>query len=356
MTTKEKSSVSGRVLAPNEGPHDLSDVIGSWSADSPVAIFMHRTPDPDSMGASLAFQWLLKKRFGISSTIFREGEVSHPQNKTMVNILGITMSRVEEYNPEEYQARVVLDATPRNSSVDKADVIIDHHRIEDDPEGQFVQIEPVGSVCTLIYEHIQNLEMAFDDEIDETVATSLLLGIRSDTQDLISENATDRDFSAFRELSPYINRKKLQGILTYPLPVYLFELEGELSKEENRVIEHACFIGSIGMIAQGKRDSLPMLAEKMVRMDGIDTAIIFAIVGDHLEVSLRSQNPSLDVNAFAQKVFGRDFGGGKLGQGAARVPMGIFSLVDSPEDLRTEIWGALKKQLFHKILHVAGGN
>ena len=320
-----------------------------------IAIFTHRSPDPDAMAAAMGMQWLLQKKFGLSSTIFQEGEVSHPQNKTMVNILGVQMVRAEDFDEEKFSKVIIVDATTKNS-IQKADVIIDHHRVSLDQETSCVHIEPVGAASTLIYEYISGLELAFEEDQDQTIATALFLGIRSDTQELIGETTTDRDFKAFQELTQSINRKKLSGVLTYPLPVYFFELERELGRQENMAVGHACFAGCVGIITPAKRDSLPMLSEKMVRMDGVDTAIIFAIVGDHLEASVRSQNASLDVGSFCQSLFGKSFAGGKLGSGAARVPLGIFNLEGSPDEIRDELWTALKKQIFHRILHIAGGN
>jgi len=331
------------------------------SSKDRVAIFTHDTPDPDSMGAAMAIQWILLKKFKIQSQIFYSGDISHPQNKTMVNILDLHLFNIEEYKEEDFQKRIAVDCTEKNCSCkENIDIVLDHHRsVSSAPISQII---PVGSVCTLVWELINKLGIGFDEELDQDVATAIFLGIRVDTQELISENTTDRDFEAFKCLSHNLNRKKLASIIDYSLPSYFFELEKELNKVDqednciNQKIDGSCFVGTIGVTTPNRRDAIPMLADKTVRMEGIETSIIFGIVGDNLVASIRSHNTSLDVNSFSKIIFGKDFSGGKLGSAGANVPLGILSFNDSPEEVKDTIWEAIKAKLFYKVIHVASGN
>ena len=331
------------------------------SSKDRVAIFTHDTPDPDAMGGARALQWILMKKFKLQSQIFYSGDISHPQNKTMVNILDLHLQPIEEYKHEDFQKRIVVDCTEKNSSYSKdIDIVLDHHRsISSVPISQIIH---VGSVCTLVWELVNKLDLNFDDELDQDVATALFLGIRVDTLELISENTTDRDFEAFKSLSHNINRKKLASIIDYSLPTYFFELEKELNKLDqegesvNQITDGSCFVGTIGVTTPNRRDAIPMLADKTVRMEGIETSIVFGIVGDNLVASIRSHNTSLDVNSFAKTIFGKDFSGGKLGSAGANVPLGILSFNDSPEEVKAIIWEAIKAKLFYKVIHVASGN
>ena len=326
-----------------------------------VAIFTHDSPDPDAMGAAVAIQWILMKKFKIQSQIFYSGDISHPQNKTMVNILDLHLHNIEEYKEKDFQKRIAVDCTEKNCSCsENIDIVLDHHRdISDAPISQIV---PVGAVCTLVWELITKLGLKFDEELDQDVATAIFVGIRVDTLELISENTTDRDFEAFKNLSHDLNRKKLASIIDYSLPSYFFDLEKELNKVDqednciNQKIDGSCFVGTIGVTTPNRRDAIPMLVDKTVRMEGIETSIIFGIVGDRLVASIRSHNTSLDVNSFSKTVFGKDFSGGKLGSAGASVPLGILSFNDSPEDVKSIIWEAIKAKLFYKVIHVASGN
>lgn len=334
----------------------LDEIIAFLKSDKKeqVAVFTHKTPDPDAIGAACGIQWLLKK-YGVFSRVFYDGEISHPQNRTLVNVLELSLYSSEEYKEQDFPRRVIVDATTANTPLEEADLVLDHHR-HDENNAKFSLVEHVGAACTLVWELVERSGFAFEDDIDETAATALLFGIRNDTNDLISETTTDRDFRAARYLSEHVNRKKLTAVINYSLPAYFFELERELNSGGNSKIEHGCFVGSVGVITPSKRDSLPMLADKMVRREGIETSIVFAIVGDELQASVRSQNTSLDVNVFCQTVFGKQHSGGKLGAGAACVPLGLFAVDGLPDDLSGPFWEALKNKLFYQIIHIAKGN
>jgi nanoRNase/pAp phosphatase (c-di-AMP/oligoRNAs hydrolase) len=343
-------------MSSESGVKQFDALISALGEDARVSIFTHKTPDPDGIASACAIQWLLKKKYHLDSTIYYDGEVSHKQSQTMLNVLELTLERAETWSPEEEDFIIIVDATPKNvSTVNEANVVIDHHRVTE-IEGDMVWLKPVGAASTLVYELIEELELSFDDDMDVRIATALFLGIRVDTSDLTSETATDRDYKASFGLSNSIDRGKLAKIVRYPLPKYYFDLERVLNQEGNSVASDSYFIGTLDIISPTKKDALPMLADKMVRLEGIETAIVFAVVGDCVEASIRSQNSSLDVNSFAKKVFGKDNAGGKMGQGGACVALGLFDYEDLTDELRQELWEAQKKVLFKRIIHVASGN
>jgi hypothetical protein len=103
-----------------------------------------------------------------------------------------------------------------------------------------------------------------------------------------------------------------------------------------------------------------MLADKMLRREGIETSVVIAVVGDVVDASVRSTNASLNVDQFCKKVFTKEFSGGKLGSGGTKSPLGVCGFeVDGkalPDDVRSHLWNGIKEGLFYKILHVASGN
>ena len=335
---------------------ELKELLGPI-ADGPVAIHTHNTPDPDALASAFGIQWMLKKN-GRESHIYYGGEISHPQNKTMVNYLGIGAQRIEEFNEDNYEFNIIVDATESNSTIEKPDVVIDHHKSKSKAKKHI--IESVGAVSTIIYEMINELGLKFEDEYDLNVATALYIGVKTDTHDLLSDNTIDRDYEASIGLLPFVDKKKLQSIIEYPLPAYFYELEYELQKEGNNKIEGSCWVGSVGVIARAKRDALPILAEKMLRREGIETSVVMAVVGDVLDASVRSTNASLNVDQFCKKVFTKEYSGGKLGSGGTKSPLGVCSLEfegkSLPDEIRNQMWNGIKEGLFYKILHIASGN
>jgi len=332
----------------------FNEAVGS-APEGKVALFMHRNPDPDAMGAAVGLQWLMQKGYGREVVIFYNGEVSHWQNKTMLNVLEIRMVPESEYVADDYAMTVVVDATTSNASPSEADIVIDHHR-SNEKHAKCAMVEAVGSASTLVWELIRDADITFEDDTDERIATSMFIGIRVDTNELISETATDRDYTASQQLAQHLDRKKLAAVINYPLPPYLFELRKLLDQDGNSAIEKSYFVGTVGIISKAKRDALPMIADERVRVEGTETAIVFAVVDNGIDVSVRSQNASIDIDAFCKKIFGSDFAGGKSGAGGAFVPLGILGYDNLPGEKVNELWEAQKKALFHKILHVAQGN
>jgi len=64
----------------------------------------------------------------------------------------------------------------------------------------------------------------------------------------------------------------------------------------------------------------------------------------------------LDVNAFAQSIFGKEYGGGKLGSAGASVPLGLFGINGLPAELKETLWSSIKEVIFYKVIHIATGN
>ena len=340
------------------------EVFSSWDKNCRVAIFTHSNPDPDAIGSAVGIQWLLKKKFGISSDIFYVGEISHPQNKTLINVLSIILKKSEEYKTETHKKVILVDCGPSYVGMDlKIDVIIDHHRIKiNNDDYEYVNIQQLGSCCSLVYNLIESIENGmFENEADEEsarfVATTMLIGIKTDTNDLLSENTADMDHLAYQKLAKCADMSKISAILNYPLPKYLFDIESQALDEENSKQINAALVSYIGIISAIKRDCLPILSDKFIRMEGITTAVVFSIIGDNIEVSVRSKDVTLDVDAFCKKVFGREFAGGKYGSGGAKIPLGFFSISQQQkEEIKEKIAETIKSIIMAKIEKEITGN
>jgi nanoRNase/pAp phosphatase (c-di-AMP/oligoRNAs hydrolase) len=326
-----------------------------------VGILLHPNPDPDCIASAMGLTKILQFwNPHIKCTMLYSGEISHSQNKTLVNVLNVSLTSLAEIeNLKDYaDVFVVVDAIaerclPEDCDIESVLMTIDHHRVETE-KSQFYDIRQVGAVSSIIWEYMSNEKIGFDkaNDQDAIVATALLVGIKTDTYDLVSENVTDLDFTAYRHLIEHVNRRHLSAIINYPIPAYYFELRSQLDRENQYRIDNGVFVGGVGFISASKRDTLPMMAEERSRAEGIQTAIIFAIVEDHLEVSVRSAGVSVDVNALCQKIFGKQYAGGKMGAGAAKIPMGFFSIVDATEDTQTKMWESAKDFMIEKIFAV----
>lgn len=326
-----------------------------------IAIVTHRNPDPDSIASAVGFAKILKIwNPDITVTYLYSGDISHAQNKTLVNVFDISMTNIDEIENENFDFFIVVDSTPERSLPDSISCLftIDHHRSET-KRSKFFDIRPVGATASIIcdYFRIEGITLQDNNDEDLCLATLLIIGIYTDTNDLLSENVTDIDVNAYQTLIPFVDRKKLQSVMDYPLPPYYFELRSKLDKPENVRVDNGIFVGGVGYMAPAKRDAIPMMATERARVEDVNTAFVFGIVGNNLEVSIRSGSVSVDVNSICQKIFGKQFAGGKMGSGAARVPLGLFSIdTNISNDVKEKVWEAVRALLIDKIFHVMSGN
>lgn len=319
-----------------------------------IAITMHDVPDLDSMAAAFGIQRILNDiDENIKSVIVYRGEVSHPQNKTMLNLLDIPMTHYNAVADEKFDHYICVDCTPERTAFKDQSflLVVDHHKAET-KNGRIVDIRSVGSASSIIWEYMQELNIILDpnDEFDQAIATAMNVGIQVDTNKFVSETTSDLDFEAYKDLLKRINRRHMSSIINYPIPPYYFELRKKLDLSNNICIENGIFIGGVGYITPGKRDILPMIAEERARAEGIDTAFVYAIVGDHIETVVRSSGLSIDVSGLCKNIFGSEYAGGKTGAGAAKIPMGWLAVQNEGADKQAEMWEAVKSLISSRIL------
>lgn len=330
--------------------------LGTFPKGSKVAIFTHDTPDADAMASAYGLQWILKKKYSVSSDIFYGGEISHPENQAMVNVLSLSLYPSEDYFIDEskYNYVAIVDATDSNVDLKerKPNFIIDHHKTKiKEEEYDFVLNRQVGSCCSLIYDLIESegLDLTSKDDSDKNISTALLFGLIKDTNNLLSENSVELDFHVYRQLSAIADTARIKEIQNYPLPDYFFQMSAKAIQEDSYIESNGTFASFIGYLAPAKRDVLPHLADMFIRKDGISTTIVAAIVGDNIEASIRSQSVSIDVNSFSQKVFGKEFAGGKRGAGGAKIPLGFFTLGSESDTTKEKMIDLVKSLLLDRI-------
>jgi len=346
---------------------ELKDKITSLDNGSSIAIVMHENPDPDAIGAALGLTMLFKTwKPEVKCSKFYSGEISHSQNKTMINVLNVDMANLAEVGDaiNEYAFFVLVDSLPDRSApfVDNKDIkcnfVVDHHRNET-KKAEITDIRSVGATSTIVFEYLQSEGVKFssNNDLDTMVATALLIGIKTDTQDLITENVTNLDFEAYQQLMHFIDRGKLSSIINYPIPSYQLELRNNLEVEGNFKMDNGIFVGGVGHISGSKRDVLPILAYERSRLEDVNTAFIFAIVGDFICVSVRSINLAVDINAICQKIFGKEHAGGKQGAGAAKIPLDFLVVnTEAPQEVKDKQWDFVRSHLIDRIFHVIQNN
>ena len=324
-----------------------------------VAIFTHCNPDPDAIGSMMGLQWMFNK-FEIESDLFYLGEFAHPQNQAMVNLLDPGLLRTNHYDSGLYDFRALLDTVPSHAGYEghlDFDLVIDHHKepVEADFKGLFINIK-AGSACGTVCGLISKLGLEFepDVEVDSRVATALMVGIATDTDNLMSIDSTDHEFSAWSKLFQYRNISALTKIINWERPKLWVDIEAEAAKS-SQIVEGVAVVG-LGIIPKKHRDIIADMASQMIQWENVSTAVAFAVVdGDRIEGSVRSKNASINVSLTCKEL-GQErsgSGGGKLGKGAYSYDLAGASVSDDDDDeTKQKTWDLFNDKERKRILRI----
>lgn len=326
-----------------------------------AALFTHNCPDPDAIGSMMGMAHLLTKVYGIECDLFYSGEISHPQNNAICNLLDPQLKRSkEEYKLETYQIHILCDTIPSNAGVGdhkvEFDLVIDHHK--ELPNGGYTGLVihmKTGSCCAIVYKLMECLckPTVFEDDndIDSKVATAMIAGIVTDTEHMVSDDSTELEFDAFSKLFPFRSPIFLKQIVFFKKPKFWIDVKAAAATAAFIDDEGYAIVG-LGLIPEKQRDLIADMAEEMVTWASVETAIAFAVVGgERIEGSVRSLNASISVSEFCKKLGSRHgVGGGKMGKGAYRYSLAGMSIdPDEDEETKRKTWDLIREKETKRI-------
>lgn len=287
-----------------------------------IAIVLQDNPDPDAIACGLALKRIVE-HFGRKAEILYGGEVGHEENKALINLLGIKLVHISEVDLGNFSHIALVDtAIPgENNSLPPditPDIIIDHHPTNTKKvKARYMDIRPeVGATSTILTEYLVRLKI----DITEELATALLYGIKTDTQDFI-RGATPKDLKAVVLLYPKADHDILAKVETPAMSAETLDVLAEAIK--NRKIEGSILLSNVGFIRN--RDTLPQAADYLLNLEGISTVIVYGLAKDVIHVSGRNKDIRINLGEVMEKAFG-DIGeaGGHARAAAAKIPLGLF--------------------------------
>ena len=350
-------------MSNNEQPTDadkLNELITEKKIDGKkIAIFSHRVLDPDAIGSMLGIEFLINKIHGIDCDLIYDGEISHPLNKAVVQILDVQLQKIDDYKSEDYFLNILVDTVPANAGVGnrkdiKFQVCADHHK--QIPNGDFSGLvihEFCGAASSIVYSLIKDNKIELEDgnEKHAKIATALLVGIITDTSSCLSADTTTLDFTAMQNLFDYRDADGLRKITHFSRPLSWMRLKQKAYNDV--VINDGVAITGLGLLDDANRDVLPDLADDILLWGGnVQIVVVFALFYNRLEGCIRANNEAVEVNQFC-KLLGVGNGGGRACKGAYKKFLGDFCIEDTEdEDLQEEMWNAIKKREIANILKV----
>ncbi|WNY28113.1 manganese-dependent inorganic pyrophosphatase [Methanimicrococcus stummii] len=311
-----------------------------------LGIVLHDNPDPDAISSAYALTEITKK-FDIKADILYDGKVGHHENKAFINLLAIPMIKIS--GPEvfdQYDSLALVDnSIPSVNNSVPADqpigIIIDHHSYADlEPSADFMDIRTnVGASATILTKYLQQMDIPVSKEL----ATALLFGIRTDTNDF-RRNTTSADFAAASFLHPLSDHDLLTQVETPSMSVETLDILSEAIR--NREVYGTVLLSNVGTIRN--RDTLPQAADYLLAMEGISTVVVFGIMDDSIYVSARNDDIRVHLGDVMREAFGDNAGGHPTAAGA-KIPLGVFSSAKDKQILQKLVEESVVKRFLSAI-------
>ncbi|MCL6583981.1 MAG: DHH family phosphoesterase [bacterium] len=324
-----------------------------------ILIVLRGAPDADSISAALAHQAILNS-WGIGSTILHVEAVSHQENLALLKLLGIELVQYRPGFPfGDYKAISLVDSQRPDIALAEAlknmpvASIVDHHDQFGVLKADFIDIRKnVGSTATIYAEYLQRLDLlATLEEESMPIATALMHGIRVDTKDLIV--AQESDYLAMAYLRRYADVELLGKISQQNLSPTTMDIIFQAYQRKD--IYGSFLLAAAGVVRREDRDAIPQAADFLLKRAGIDTVMVYGIVGEYIDCSLRTNSDVIQPEKFIQDTFPdvvMGEYGGRFDQGGFRLPLGIFKALASGDDkeaLSMVVDRYIKKQIATKF-------
>jgi nanoRNase/pAp phosphatase (c-di-AMP/oligoRNAs hydrolase) len=304
----------------NQTYERLKKLKALWARGESLLIVMQNNPDPDAIAAACALKELANKIAGINCQLAYGGTIGRAENRELAHYLGFAFHLFAQISHQKSDLIALVDTQPASGNNPlpdgvQPDIIIDHHPVTEASRGvAFTDIrEHYGATSTILWEYLS--AAGITPEIP--IATALLYGIRSDTQDLGRE-ATQADIYAMEALYPLANKRMLSQIQQgREPPAYYQMLMTALAN--TKIYEH-CIICNIGDI--DNPDMIGEVADILLRHEEVDWVMCYGFYNEQLLVSFRTQDSTLDAGDVARNVvYKLGTGGGHASMAGGQIPL-----------------------------------
>jgi nanoRNase/pAp phosphatase (c-di-AMP/oligoRNAs hydrolase) len=166
------------------------------------------------------------------------------------------------------------------------------------------------------------------------LATALYFGIETDTDDFSLASA--EDFLAAAYLKP---RCDVSLLRQFGHRAIAAEAMDALTRAlGNLEVIRDFAIAGVGSVSLNNRDAIATAADFILRREDIDTVLVYGLVENRIDGSLRTTSATVDPAKFLASVFGNDeagrpYGGGRADKGGFQLPLGLLAECEDPEKL-----------------------
>lgn len=275
-----------QVNKPKRTRERLSQLRRAMVNASSMLIVLQDNPDPDALASAAALRKLANALAGVSCSIACGGSVGRAENRAMVRYLSLNILPVSELDTVRYDLLALVDTQPGhgNTTLPETlvpDIVIDHHpHNRQTREAAVTDIRRTyGATSTILYEYLA----CADVEIDVPLATALLYGIRSDTQDLGRE-ATQADIAVYEALYRRANKRALGIIQRGQVPTEYFRVVAQALSDTQ--LCDASIFASLGDV--DTPDMVSEVADLLLRHEQVRWSLCWAYCDRRAFLSLRT--------------------------------------------------------------------
>jgi nanoRNase/pAp phosphatase (c-di-AMP/oligoRNAs hydrolase) len=308
--------------------------------------------DPDGLASQMAMDRIVQDiNPDANITCFYRGDWDRAQNRTMREVLGLNLRPYSEFESQEHSCRFMVDG---NASVMPNDIlpdfVIDHH--EEDGKGARVghDVRLIGSCSAIMWQYVmaQNPSL-LEGEDGAVLATALAIGITTDTVGMTATKTSRLDWEAMAYCGMRADVKAYSAIINYPKPSYQKDMETQAWNDKD--IEGTVLVTPLGIIPRERKGVISSCAEEFCGQGAVKTTLVGADIDGDFHFSVRTFNPSMNVDDFIKSI--TPYGGGKPGAGAGVLKMPeVFKGL--PKETRQEIFKATFKAIAHKTFEYCG--
>lgn len=307
-----------------------------------LIIYTRNNPDSDSLASSLALK-RIAEHYSMDATLYYTGAI---QNKTLINILGEDVTNAPVISQsQKYMAFVDLLPTELTGEKFTPTIVIGHTLGNTEKiRCEYQDIRTTDTTSSIMIDYLKTFGVA----IDKRLATLLLFAIREKTKTLVT-NFTLEDIEAYWYIHRYVDMELLNSLEHPSTKLETFE---DLSRAiGNKIIKGASLFTTVDFVKD--TTTIPKVCKYMLDIEGISTALVFAVDATKIYVYAESENMELNMKNILKKAFGDwgDVAGGPF-HASISIPLGVFGIAADVESAKPLLLKSISDSISSRYFYV----
>jgi nanoRNase/pAp phosphatase (c-di-AMP/oligoRNAs hydrolase) len=288
---------------------------------SRLLIVTQDNPDPDAIAAAVALRKLANVLADIKCSLAHAGTIGRGENRALVRYLDLNLHQLSGVSFEQFDLVALVDTQPTSGNLSlppqvMPDIVFDHHPCRKATrQVRFSDVrKDYGAACTILWEYLVQANIT----PEAPLATAMLYGIGSDTQDLGRE-ATAADIQAYEALYPLVNKRMLSQIQRGTVPSEYYRLLVR-ALQRTTVYDERVVVAHLGLV--DNPDMIGEMADLLLRKDQTEWTLCTGQYNGKLWLSIRTQDPANRADLRARHIVARHgTGGGHLTYAGGQIPI-----------------------------------